>query len=110
MTNARTHTRMLTLVFTDLVGSTGMKVAQGDGAAAVLFALELQHGLEPDVPPVHIGLHLGEVLSHTDGAVPPVEGLAVDVCARVQSLATGGQILASAAVAASAKAHVGDER
>jgi TolB-like protein/class 3 adenylate cyclase len=138
--------RVLSLVFTDLVGSTDLKARRGDDAAgaliarhrehvtklareaggrivdfagdgcflafeapstAALFALRLQqlHSAEPELPHVRIGIHLGEV-SERDGRV---EGLAVDLAARIQSLARPGQVLVSAAAAASARQRLGSE-
>jgi class 3 adenylate cyclase/predicted esterase len=136
------RSRLLTLVFTDLLESTGLKARLGDHAAgavvarhhdlvrtlagahggrevdsagdgffltfetpsaAAAFALELQaaHRAEADLPAVRIGIHLGEV---TERAAPPgsskpllVEGLAVDLAARIQSLARPGQVLLSRA-------------
>ncbi len=78
-------------------------------SAAVLFSLRLQqaHRTEPDLPGVRIGLHLGEVSERSgpegDIAHPRVEGLAVDLAARICGLARPTQILMSAAVAASAQ-------
>lgn len=141
---------MLTLVFTDLVESTALKVTQGDApagaliarhrshltriaeehtgrivdfagdgcflsfeapSAAVLFALELQHAhaLEPALPRVRVGVHLGEVTERIGAGAPGLEGLAVDLAARMQSLARPGQILLSAAVASSARQRLGAE-
>jgi eukaryotic-like serine/threonine-protein kinase len=78
-------------------------------SAAVLFALRLQqvHGDEPDLPGVRIGLHLGEVSERPgpdgDGAHPRVEGLAVDLAARISGLARPGQVLMSSSVADNAR-------
>ena len=136
------RSRLLTLVFTDLVESTGLKARLGDHAAAGViarhhdlvrsllashagcevdsagdgffatfeapsaaagFALELQaaHHADAGLPPVRVGIHLGEV---TERPAPPgsskpllVEGLAVDLAARIQSLARPGQVLLSRA-------------
>jgi TolB-like protein/class 3 adenylate cyclase len=131
---------LLTLVFTDLAGSTALKVERGDVAggaliarhrehvtelarehagrvvdfagdgaflafeapsAAAQFALALQaaHAAEPELPAVRVGIHLGEV-SEREGRV---EGLAVDLASRVQSLARPGQVLLSAAAAGAAR-------
>ncbi len=140
--------RILTLVFADLAGSTALKTQHGDRAvgelisrhrghvrrlgeacggriidwagdgcfltfetpsAAVLFALRLlqAHGEEPDLPGVRIGVHLGEVSERAgpedDPSHPRVEGLAVDVAARICALAKPAQVLVSAPVAASAR-------
>jgi len=78
-------------------------------SAAVLFALSLQqvHSDEPDLPGVRIGLHMGEVSERPgpegDEAHPRVEGLAVDLAARISGLARPGQILMSSAVADNAR-------
>src|SRR5689334_20040365 len=78
-------------------------------STAVLFALRLQqvHGDEPDLPGVRIGLHMGEVSERpnpdTDSAHPRVEGLAVDLAARISGLARAGQVLMSSAVADNAR-------
>ena len=134
--------RVLTLVFTDLVDSTGLKRRLGDRPAGVLiarhqelvrrlageaqgrevdaagdgffltfdtpsagaaFALRLQraHQEDAELPRVRVGIHLGEVTEHTapEGAATTakVEGLAVDVAARIQALAQPGQVLLSRA-------------
>ena len=139
MAAADEHSRVLTLVFTDLVDSTALKSEKGDQAvgdlisrhrehvtasgrdfsgriidwagdgcfltfetpsAAVRFSLRLQqcHQAEQDFPGVRIGVHMGEVTEKpleggatTDGI--RVEGLAVDLAARVGGLASPGQIL-----------------
>ncbi len=81
-------------------------------SAAVLFALRLQevHHTESDLPGVRIGLHVGEVGEHAgpeeDAAHPRVEGLAVDLAARICSLAQPTQVLISSAVAASARQRI----
>jgi TolB-like protein/class 3 adenylate cyclase len=86
--------------------------AAGDGffltfeapSAAVTFALRLQqiHHSEPDLPAVRVGVHLGEVTEQPApaGSTKPtlVEGLAVDLAARIQSLARPGQVLMSSPV------------
>lgn len=140
--------RILTLVFTDLQDSTGLKSSRGDllagdviarhrghvarlagecsgraidyagdgcfltfesSSAAVRFALRLQdvHHAEVDLPGVRVGIHMGEVTEGPGplgvGGPPRVEGLAVDVAARIQGLARPGQILLSAVVASSAR-------
>jgi TolB-like protein/class 3 adenylate cyclase/Tfp pilus assembly protein PilF len=142
------RSRILTLVFTDLQDSTGLKSAHGDrlagdviarhrahlvhlaadaegriidhagdgcfltfesSSAAVRFALRLQdvHHAEPDLPRVRVGVHVGEVTEAPGplgvGGPPRVEGLAVDVAARIQALARPGQVLLSAPVASSAR-------
>jgi adenylate cyclase len=77
-------------------------------SAAVLFALRLQqtHGEDSDLPRVRVGMHLGEVSEHAgpddDPSRPRVEGLSVDLAARICGLALPAQILMSAAVADSA--------
>ncbi len=140
--------RILTLVFTDLVDSTALKMQRGDQAvgeliarhraqvqrlaaecggriidwagddcfltyetpsAAVLFAVRLQqvHHDDPDLPGLRIGLHMGEVSERLgpdgDGAHPRVEGLAVDLAARISGLARPGQVLMSSTVADNAR-------
>lgn len=78
-------------------------------SAAVLFALRLQqaHHDEPDLPGVRIGLHMGEVSEQPnpdgDSLHPRVEGLAVDLAARISGLARPGQVLMSSAVADNAR-------
>jgi WD40 repeat protein/class 3 adenylate cyclase len=132
---------MLTLVFTDLAGSTALKSSLGDqtvagliarhrghieglasrqggriidwagdgcfltfetSSAAVLFALALQqaHTAEPGLPGVRVGVHIGEVseTGQPGQAAPRVEGLAVDLAARIASLAKPTQVLMSSAV------------
>ena len=73
-------------------------------SAGVGFALRLQgiHESEPDLPSVRVGIHLGEV---TERPAPPgsskpmlVEGLAVDLAARIGALAQPSQVLMSAPV------------
>ncbi len=102
-----------------LVSASGGRVVDwaGDGcfltfetpSAAVAFALRLQqaHAEQPDLPGVRTGLHMGEVSerSGTDGdtAQPRVEGLAVDLAARICALARPAQVLMSSAVADSAR-------
>ena len=140
--------RVLTLLLTDLAGSTSLKAEKGndvggeliarhrehvkqlaqanhgriidwagDGcfltfetpSAAVRFALDLQevHGTETELPKVYVGIHMGEVVEKTgpggEGGPPRVEGLAVDIASRIQSLALPGQILMSGAVFNSAR-------
>src|SRR2546428_7052474 len=78
-------------------------------SAAVLFALRLQqaHGKEPDLPGVRTGIHMGEVSERPgpDGDVAHrrVEGLAVDLAARISGLARPAQVLMSSSVADSAR-------
>jgi len=73
----------------------------------VLFALRLQqaHGDERDLPGVRTGIHMGEV-SERRGSDGDVEGLAVDLAARIAGLARPAQVLMSAAVADSARPRV----
>jgi len=81
-------------------------------SAAVLFALRLQqvHRDEPDLPGVRTGIHMGEVSERPgpdgDAAHPRVEGLAVDLAARISGLAKPGQILVSSPVADSARQRI----
>jgi TolB-like protein/class 3 adenylate cyclase/tetratricopeptide (TPR) repeat protein len=76
-------------------------------SAAVAFALHLQekHAVERDLPGVRVGIHMGEVSERPDGdgGHPRVEGLAVDLAARISSLARPGQVLTSSGVADSAR-------
>jgi len=76
-------------------------------SAAVAFALRLQqaHSEEPDLPGVRTGIHMGEVSERSggDGASARVEGLAVDLAARICGLARPAQVLMSSAVADSAR-------
>ena len=140
--------RILTLVFTDLVDSTALKRQRGDQAvgelvdrhralvaglatesggriidwagdgcfltfetpsAAAGFSLRLQqvHAAEGDLPPVRVGVHMGEVTERPapEASSKPtlVEGLAVDLSARIQGLALPGQVLLSGAVFHSAR-------
>ncbi len=148
MSDATDVSRILTMVFTDVAGSTALKTQRGDQSAgelitrhrahvrrlaadsggriidwagdgcfltfdtpsaAVLFALRLQqvHAAETDLPDVRTGIHMGEVSERPgpdgDAAHPRVEGLAVDLAARISSLARPGQILMSSPVADSAR-------
>ncbi len=137
--NTASHARTLTLVFTDLAGSTALKTELGDHAVsgligrhralverlaarhggriidwagdgcfltfetsspAVLFGLTLQqaHAVERDLPGVRVGVHIGEVTETAGTAAPRVEGLAVDLAARISSLAQPLQVLMSSAV------------
>src|SRR5262249_30479171 len=102
-----------------LVSQTHGRVVDwaGDGSfltfetpsAAVTFALRLQetHAAKRDLPGVRVGIHMGEVSEHPgpdgDATHPRVEGLAVDLAARISSLARPGQVLMSSAVADSAR-------
>jgi len=132
--------KLLSLVFTDIVDSTALKTEKGDDAAgaliarhrtkvealseetggrvinwagdgcfqtfdtasaAVTFALKLQkvHAAESDLPQVRTGVHMGEVTEAPGaGEALRVDGLAVDIASRIQSLALPGQILMSSAV------------
>ncbi len=140
--------RVLTLVFTDLAGSTALKAEKGDAAvgkliarhrdhvselanhchgqiidwagdgcfltfdtssASVTFALRLQqiHHYESDLPGVRIGIHMGEVSSQPQDGAQRVEGLAVDLAARISGLALPGQVLVSESVQQSAKQRLG---
>lgn len=140
--------RVLTLVFTDLADSTGLKTAKGDRAvgeliqrhrdhltqlagqysgqiidwagdgcfltfetssSAVMFALRLQqiHHYEADLPGVRIGVHMGEVSTRSLDDATRVEGLIVDLSARIAGLAQPGQVLISSAVHQSAKQRLG---
>ena len=114
-------TRHRALVST-LAAAAGGRVIDwaGDGcfltfetpSAAVTFALRLQQaqGEQPDLPGVRTGIHMGEVSErpNPDGDVlhPRVDGLAVDLTARISGLARPGQILMSAAVADSVRSRL----
>lgn len=145
MSEDRRSSRLLTLVFTDIVDSTALKSTHGDfhagdllardrghveriakdhggrvidwagdgsfltfetSSEAVLFAIDLQreHISDSELPAIRIGIHMGEVteLTHPDGTVR-VEGLTVDLTARLESLAHPNQILMSEAVYKSAR-------
>jgi TolB-like protein/class 3 adenylate cyclase len=103
----RTHVRRL-------AAESGGRIVDwaGDGcfltfetpSAAVLFALRLQqaHGEESDLPGVRTGIHMGEV-SERPGPDGGVEGLAVDLAARICGLARPAQVLMSSSVADSAR-------
>jgi TolB-like protein/class 3 adenylate cyclase len=81
-------------------------------SAAVTFSLHLQraHLDSPDLPGVRIGAHMGEVSERPgpagDAAPPRIEGLGVDLAARIAGLARPGQLLMSAAVADSARRRI----
>ncbi len=145
MSETKRTSRLLTLVFTDVVDSTALKAKRGDFRAeelltrhrahveriakqhsgriidwagdgcfltfetsseAVLFAVELQreHLSDLDLPAIRVGIHMGEVteLVRADGTVR-VEGLTVDLTARLESLAHPNQIVMSEAVYKSAR-------
>ena len=79
-------------------------------SGAVTFALRLQqiHHYESDLPGVRVGMHMGEVTEKSGpGDAPRIEGLAVDLSARVSGLAQPGQVLLSSAVHQSAKQRIG---
>ena len=81
-------------------------------SAGVMFALQLQqaHADESDLPGVRIGIHMGEVTEKPgpDSTVR-IEGLAVDIAARISGLAKPGQVLMSAPVHNSARQRLGVE-
>src|ERR1043166_4971138 len=136
------RTGLLTLVFTDTVGSTKLKHVLGDSAAVALiqqhhatvreilgqfkeaeeistagdsfflvfvkpsdagrFALKLQARLREEAAHSgtilldRVGIHLGEVIIEERETGPKTKdlyGIQVDICARLVSLAEGGQIL-----------------
>ncbi len=78
-------------------------------SSAVVFALRLQqiHKYEADLPGVRTGIHLGEVTVRPMNGAQRVEGLIVDLAARVSGLARAGQVLVSGAVQQSAKQRLG---
>ena len=88
------RSRLLTLVFTDLVGSTALKRERGDPAAGEPIARHQAHTcVSISKPPASLRsrIHLGEVTERpAPGASSKpivVEGLAVDVAARIGALA-----------------------
>lgn len=81
-------------------------------SAGVMFALRLQqaHAEDPELPGVRVGIHMGEVTEKPGpGEAPRIEGLAVDIAARIQGLARPGQVLMSSAVYYSARQRLGVE-
>ncbi len=78
-------------------------------SSAVTFALRLQqiHHFETDLPGVRIGIHMGEVSARPFEGTQRVEGLAVDLAARISGLAKPGQVLISASVQQNAKQRLG---
>jgi class 3 adenylate cyclase len=81
-------------------------------ADAVAFALRLQaaHAAAPDLPPVRVGIHRGAVDERAGGTgdLKPllVEGIAVDLAARLCPLANPGQVLGSIAALDAARATI----
>ncbi|MBM4040624.1 MAG: hypothetical protein FJ290_19125, partial [Planctomycetes bacterium] len=149
----RSHrTQVLTILFSDLEGSTGQQSKLGNIRAAevvdehrrtfrealreldgrevetagdsflvvfaapsegVKFALRLQAAMRgaraatPELPPVRVGLHQGQVVvrEHAEGPKPlDIYGVQVSTAARIMDLARGGQILCSRAVFDDARA------
>jgi len=107
---------------TQLAGECNGRVIDwaGDGcfltfetsSAAVTFALRLEqtHADHPELPGVRIGVHMGEVTERSGpGEAPRIEGLAVDIAARISGLAKPGQVLMSASVHNSARQRLGVE-
>ncbi len=81
-------------------------------SAAVTFSLRLEqiHADHPELPGVRIGVHMGEVTERPGpGEAPRIEGLAVDIAARISGLAIPGQVLMSASVHNSARHRLGVE-
>ncbi len=78
-------------------------------SAAVVFALRLQqiHKYEADLPGVRAGIHMGEVSVRPASGGQRVEGLIVDLTARISGLARAGQVLVSGAIQQSAKQRLG---
>ena len=75
-------------------------------STGVQFALNLQqrHAAELELPAVRIGIHVGEVTERPGpGEAPRIEGLAVDIAARISGLAKPGQVLMSATVSQNAR-------
>jgi len=104
---------------TRLSGEGGGRIVDwaGDGcfltfdsaSAAVVFTLRLQqiHKYESDLPAVRAGIHMGEVSVRASNGALRVEGLIVDLAARISGLARGGQVLVSSAVNQSAQQRLG---
>ena len=111
-------------IVVDLCEQSGGRIIDwaGDGcfltfeaaSAAVSFALLLQqsHLESPEPPGVRVGIHMGEISERSgadnDSTQSRVEGLAVDLAARIAGLASPAQVLISAAVANSARQRVDD--
>ena len=74
-------------------------------SAAVTFGLKLQqvHHYESDLPGVRVGVHMGEVTERPFDGTVRIEGLAVDLSARIGGLAKPSQVLLSAPVEQNAK-------
>ena len=75
-------------------------------SAGVDFGLRLQqiHAGDADLPRVRVGVHMGEVtVREQPDATQRVEGLAVDLASRIESLAIPGQLLMSSTVFDSAR-------
>jgi len=74
-------------------------------SAAVTFGLKLQqvHHFESDLPGVRVGVHMGEVTERPFDGTVRIEGLAVDLSARIGGLAQPSQVLLSAPVEQNAK-------
>jgi hypothetical protein len=95
---------VLTMLCSDIVGSTGMYDRLGDGVLAVFTsprsalaaAVELQHSTGPgdggdeSSVAIRVGLSTGEVVEGAD-----VYGAAVAASARINAAAEGGQVLAA---------------
>ncbi len=107
---------------TKLAGESNGRIIDwaGDGcfltfetsSAAVTFALRLEqiHADHLELPGVRIGVHMGEVTERPGpGEAPRIEGLAVDIAARISGLAKPGQVLMSASVHNSARQRLGVE-
>ena len=81
-------------------------------AEAVGATLEFQDAIAAQAWPapvaVRVGVHVGEslLIEHGTGGRAHVSGLAVDVAARIMSLARGGQILMSRTAADSARQYL----
>jgi serine/threonine protein kinase/class 3 adenylate cyclase/dienelactone hydrolase len=106
--------QVMTRYHTDVLGLARQRGGReidsaGDGffltfeapSAAVAFALELQllHEGSSDLPAVRVGIHLGEVTERAapEGSSKPtlIEGLAVDLAARIGAIAEASQVLMS---------------
>jgi adenylate cyclase len=84
----------------------------GDPAAAIRLALRLVEEVDsdPDLPPVRVGVHSGSAVGHEGDWY----GRAVNVAARLCSVAAGGEVLVSESTLAAAsklpRVKVGERR
>jgi class 3 adenylate cyclase len=83
----------VTVVFTDLVGSTGLRARLGEPATTTQ-SIARQNQASPNPIDIRIGLSAGDVTIEQHD----VQGFPVVEAARLCAEATGGQILASEVV------------